>query len=235
MGDDDAKSIVSNVCSMLNALSIETEVLSSIRPAPLGGSEAQTVVFFTSCYNERAAVSTMLDRVLSKTALSAGRISTPPSHIVCVSALGTTKPNMNAFGVLFGGNNQLAKKREMEEALVSKCRIIGFDYTIVKIGKLKKVANPFELMPGDTLTQDIDVDTASQVLLQSIAYQYAARNTTFSVSGTASNDMDWDDLFLKLDGPELLRIPIDANSQLLYYLQDWAKTYFVDKKSGLTT
>lgn len=157
---------------------------------------------------------------------------------------------------------KLDKKRAMEEAIVSTVRRrdtmtqCPLDYTIVKMGNIVKadaVKDPFTILSGDSLDGDIGLKAAAQVLLQSVAYQPAARNTTFSAVGGQKDlentiQKEWDDLFIVLDGPELYRmdIPLTDSSEtqvrnkyerLSEYMLEWADTMFVKKTSGtgLTT
>jgi len=247
---EDAKILLPEICNLLEKVSVKTSIVSSLKPAPLGGFDSETLIFFVSSFLDRSSVSKMLDRVLSRTVIEPGKISRPPSHIICVSVLGTENPNtMSLFPFSIGNvmSGKITQKREMEEALISKCRArpdnMGFDYTVLKLGKIKpSIKTKFLLKPGDAATGDIDSQTAASVLLQTMAYQRSVRNSTFSVIGTADefSQEQWNDLFLKLDGPELLRmslpVKVEADSEdlLRAYIQNWAKTKFIDKSSGST-
>jgi len=122
----------------------------------------------------------------------------------------------------------------------------ALDYTIVKFGDIKDngVDNDFSFMPGDVLDGPISVDTAAQVLLQAMALQPLARNSTLCATGNlpAENpDLVWDDAFLKLRGPELKRydddkinsLSNDLFDQLTEYLKEWAMLLIKSEK--LTT
>jgi hypothetical protein len=165
---------------------------------------------------------------------------------------------------------KLDKKREMEEALISRSRLglsgafTPLDYTVVKLGELKfgsktQVSNeiastPVHIAYGDSLDGTIEVDDAVNVLYQSIALQKAARNCTFSavsesaatvpMGDLATSQEMWDDLFLRLDGPELLRIEInkpgtagDNYKLLCEYILGWAQLFEENngKEMGLST
>jgi hypothetical protein len=167
---------------------------------------------------------------------------------------------------------KLDKKREMEEALISRSRLglsgafTPLDYTVVKLGELKfgsktQVSNKIASTPvhialafGDSLDGTIEVDDAVNVLYQSIALQKAARNCTFSavsesaatvpMGDLATSQEMWDDLFLRLDGPELLRIEInkpgtagDNYKLLCEYILGWAQLFEENngKEMGLST
>jgi hypothetical protein len=90
----------------------------------------------------------------------------------------------------------------------------------VKLGELRqkkggdKNQKDFVLKPGDVLDDPTDAETAIETILQAVAYQPFARNSTLCVSGLipASNDdaeeqqLFWDKAFLWcLDGPEVRR------------------------------
>jgi len=252
----ESQSVLKEICNKLEDLDIKTELISPIKPAPLGGSDSQTVVFFASSFSEKSAVMTMLERLLSRTASGNGRVSIPPSHIICISSLGTVKASSNGLlGFMMTGlNGKLDKYREIEEGIVSKCRTRfgnqAFDYSILKFGNIvptNKVKGPANISEGDAGSGETDAQTAADVLVQTIAYQYHSRNTTLSAIGTSNfasastTQQQWDDLFLSLDGPELLRTYIPFETQQLqekcqFYVQNWAVTKFVDAKStGLST
>jgi hypothetical protein len=115
---------------------------------------------------------------------------------------------------------------------------IPLEYTVVKWGAIKPDGSiakgksndsnnsdysvNVNLQYGDSLDGDIEVSDAAQVLYQSIALQKYAHNSIFSAvtkpSGSASTPSlsqlqqpHWDDLFLRLDGPELQRFDIGTS------------------------
>lgn len=255
----ESQAVLKELCNKLeDDLNIKTEIISPIRPAPLGGLDSQTVVFFASSFPDKASVMTMIERLLSRTASGNGRVSVPPSHIICISSLGTEKASSNGlFGFMMTGvNGKLDKYREMEEGIISKCRTRfgnqSFDFSILKIGNIvptNKVKLPLSITDGDIGSGDIDASTAANVITQTIAYQYHSRNTTLSAIGSSNiasietSQEQYDDLFLSLDGPELLRTALptlDNNAQLQekckFYAQNWAYTKFIDAKTtGLST
>jgi hypothetical protein len=91
------------------------------------------------------------------------------------------------------------------------------------------------LEPGDPdgVDGNLSVDTAVHVLAQAMLLQPSARNATLSVKGELPAMQDdqqqriLDDAFLKLDGPELLRIQVDAGDEkyesLVQYVTEWAE------------
>ena len=83
------------------------------------------------------------------------------------------------------------------------------NYTLFKIGNILEKSpskNAIEIMYGDSLDGDIALDAAAQTLLQAVALQPTARNSTLSaIGGNEIQNIDqaqWDDMFLTLDGPE---------------------------------
>lgn len=245
---------------MLESSSIEIVSHPSSKPIPMGGLNSQTAIIFTSSLSDRRAVETILERVLTRTAPISGKMSSPPTHLVCITPLGTDRTNEMPYSMqnLFGG--KLDKKKAMEEAVIGRVRRgtssgkYPLDYTVFKIGNILD-SSPKEkvsIMPGDSLDGDIGLEAAAQALVQAVAFQAAARNATLSVIGGNGvekiSQEEWDDSFIRLDGPELYRkdIPLKENSEeaikykydrLKEYIKEWADTMFVKKTSGtgLTT
>jgi hypothetical protein len=160
---------------------------------------------------------------------------------------------------LMGG--KLSKCLEVEETVKSivKGRLedqVPLDYTIMRIGDVvedTKAKSKLSLKPGDSLDGDVGVDAAAHTLLQALAFQPYARNSTFSLIGGIDSSMSWkdsawDDWFLRLDGPEILRIenifPTETNSEILNekflklseFIAQWSKIFENGAKgTGLTT
>jgi hypothetical protein len=105
------------------------------------------------------------------------------------------------------------------------------DYTIIKMKEGEFVAggngggvSDFSLLPGDVLDDATSLETATQVILQAIAYQPPARNSTMSLSGSLPSsvlleqdpmsqefekqDDFWRETFACLDGPELWKTTV---------------------------
>lgn len=254
---DKFTSLLQSAMPESNPVAIET--ISPSKPAPIGGLDAQTAIFFTSSLSDRSSVEKIVDRILKRTAPTPGKVSAPPTHLVCVSSLGTERTNKMPYSMQNMFSKKLDKKRGMEEAFVSTIKRrdttqCPLDYTILKIGNIVDSAPKEEIgiLSGDSLDGDIGLDAAAQVLLQSLAFQPAARNVTLSaVGGKGVEDIEqreWDDMFLLLDGPELARIDIPLTEfgekevqykfeRLSEYIQEWADTMFVKKTTGtgLTT
>lgn len=166
--------------------------------------------------------------------------------------------------------------RDVEEVIIStvKGRMVAdggpgnvpLDYTIVKLGdivqdsKVKKgkdnVDGSIQIRPEDSLDGQTGIDAAANTLLQAITMQPNARNATLSVIGGLTNENKdtideyyWDDVFERLDGPELWRMEKDevivvedegdANrvyEELTSFLGEWVLMYDNGAKgTGLTT
>ena len=164
---------------------------------------------------------------------------------------------------LFGG--KLDKLREIEQGLVaiSRTRQVGkqlpLDYTIVKFGEVNDndaagEEAEIDIQPGDALDGEIGINAAANVLIQAMAYQPYARNATLCTTGSLPTDVNiddttWNDKFLCLSGPELLRIDAGQGAedtddgildskyeQLRQYVKQWSGAYEGDRKgTGLTT
>lgn len=230
---------------------------------PLGGKNAQSAVIFASSLNDRSSLENLLGRVLKRTAPIAGSSpGTPPSHVLIVSSLGTERTNKMPYSMqnMFGG--KLDKLREIEQGIIaiSRSRIAGkqspLDYTIVKFGEISPSDDgddSVDIRTGDTVDGEIGPNAAANVLLQALAYQPYARNSTMCTTGSLPEGatVAWNDKFLCLSGPELLRVDVgpgvdvDGDSstlldpkfeQLAQYIQQWSAAYEGDRKgTGLTT
>jgi hypothetical protein len=100
---------------------------------------------------------------------------------------------------------------------------------------------------GDVFDGSTQIQTAATILVEAIAFQPAARNTTLSCIGslpsddgvgTAAREELLMDAFLRLDGPELSRIALGSDpqanyGQLVEYLREWAM--MLQGGKGLTT
>lgn len=261
--------------------SIELMTYKPTSTIPLGGNSAQCAIIVSSSLpNGRQSAESVLGRLLQRTiSPGAGGIATPPSHFIVLSSLGTERTDKFPYALqnTFGGG-KLDKQRDVEEVVIStvKGRMVAEgarlgdasrDYTIIKFGevvedsKVKKGKddNGFvKIRPGDTLDGNVGVEAAANVLLQALAFQPNARNSTMSVVGgiagdeTAIDGVKWGDDFLRLDGPELWRMEEDdvwtpdgkgseegANrvfEKLANYLGEWSLVFDNGAKgTGLTT
>ena len=264
--DKDAKKILDRFVQLLSEAfddSITVERISTSKPAPLGGLDAQTAIVVASCVNGKSGADTLLDRILRRTSGAGGKIGTPPTHLVCLSSLGTERTDKFPYSMANMMGGKLTKRREVEEAIINtvKRRLPGtqvpLDYTIAKYGDVvddAKAKGSLEIMPGDSLDEAVGIEAAARTLVQAVAFQPSARNATMSLagglaSGEEPSDRAWDDSFLRLNGPELFRIDGLAGSaassqaeldkrhdRLVEYIREWSEMFEGGAKgTGLTT
>ncbi|KAL7519569.1 hypothetical protein ACHAWX_004329 [Stephanocyclus meneghinianus] len=267
--DKGSKRVIDELSQLLNKAfdsDITIDTYSPTSNIPMGGNNAQTALIFASSLNDRSSLENILGRVLKRTApVSGGAAGVPPSHVVIVSSLGTERTNKMPYSMqnMFGG--KLDKLREIEQAIVaiSRSRIDGkqrpLDYTIVKFGEVASSdgdakTETITIQPGDQLDGEIGPNAAAHVLLQAMAYQPYARNSTLCSAGLLPSGVSidaarWNDKFLCLSGPELLRMEAGRGStaddgkmldpkfeQLAQYVKEWSTAYEGDRKgTGLTT
>mmetsp|Transcript_13064 Transcript_13064/g.21622 ORF Transcript_13064/g.21622 Transcript_13064/m.21622 type:complete len:655 (+) Transcript_13064:122-2086(+) len=246
-GDPIAKQLVPKFTKAIqDIMSVEIEVLKPTQTMPLGGNNAACVLFFlTSLSNPPRA---LMERLLRKTMVADGKVGRPPTQLVAVSTVGTERTDKYPYSMQNLMGRKLEGRRDMEESLMNavKEREVEppLDYTICKFGELKDSSNKgdFSFMPGDVLDGTTSLDTATNVLVQAVAFQPSARNVTLCATGTLPPAVDdnlfWDDAFLKLNGPELARydslgIPADLYIQLVEYIKEWGK--FLAESGKLTT
>ena len=247
--DPIAKQILPGLVEQLKSSNIpklEIEVLAPTSTMPLGGNNAACVVCFCTSISQGSSLKNMLDRLLRKT-LSAGAIGQPPTQLVGISTVGTERTEKFPYSVQNMMGGKLEKRRQVEEVLISTVRQRAtdppLDYTIIKLGEIKDSQKSFEIRPGDVLDDPTPVETATKVLVQAIAFQPFARNSTFCAAGTLNGEHlktknFWEHSFLCLEGPELLRIHDVGSSelyeQLVEYIQGWA-AMLAESGKGLTT
>jgi hypothetical protein len=243
-----------------------------VRPplaVPIGGGGARSVIVFASSLDSptRSCLESVLGRVLRRAAPAAGRPpGIPPSHVVLVSSHGTERAGRMPYLArnLLGGGI-LDKLGEMERGLIAASggatsggRRVPLDYTIVKFGDVEpgrdgRPGAGVSVRPGDASDGGIGPRAAAAVLLQATAYQPRARNSTLCAEGgmPPSGRIDaptWNDEFLRLSGPELLRVEVgeagtsDADlEELRRYVGFWSEAYdggggtTVPRGTGLTT
>ncbi len=223
------------------------EVLAPTASIPLGGNNAACVVIFCTSLSQASSLSIIMDKLLRKTLQTNGMLGQPPTQLVGISTLGTERTEKFPYSVAnFLG--KLDQRRQTEEVLINTAqrRLTEppLDYTIIKLGDLKGSAKEFSLRPGDALDDGTTVETAVQAIVQAVAYQPFARNSTFSVSGSIptvvgkTDESYWDTAFLCLEGPELMLIEdvgdVSLYGKLLEYVQGWAEI-LADTGKGLTT
>jgi len=224
------------------------EVLSPSASMPLGGNNAACVLVFCPSLSQSSSLTKILDRLLRKTFQADGVLGRPPTQLVGISTLGTERSDKFPYSVanLLG---KLDQRRQVEEVLINTVQgresDPPLDFTLVKVGDLKGSAKEFCLRPGDALDDPTTAETAARAIVQAVAYQPFARNSTLSISGTVPGNIDdatdetfWNTAFLCLEGPEVLRVEGVGDSalhgKLVEYIQGWAKM-LAETGKGLTT
>ena len=169
----------------LSIAGIEIEVLKPSATMPLGGNNAACVLLFLPSLSANPK-SPLLERLLRRTMLPGGQVSRPPTQLVAVSTLGTERTDKFPYSMQNLMGRPLDQRRQAEESIIGVVRNRMeepfLDYTIVKVGEIKD-GNAFDFQPGDVLDGTTSLETATQVLVQAIAFQPNARNATVSVVG----------------------------------------------------
>lgn len=245
-----AKQLVPALTKRFEATDIPNCVLEVLAPTasiPLGGNNAQCVVVFCTSISQASSLASIMDKMLRKTLQANGSLGKPPTQLVGISTFGTERSEKFPYSVAnFLG--KLDQRRQVEEVLINTVqRRVSeppLDFTLVKLGDVKPSAKEFSLRPGDSLDDAVTVETAAQAIVQAIAYQPFARNSTFSVSGSLPKGLPeadqafWDNAFLCLEGPELVVFEnvgdVSLYDKLLEYVQGWAEI-LADSGKGLTT
>ena len=166
-----------------------------------------------------------------------------PSQVVMVSEAGVDRADKFPYSIANVGG-ALDKRRAAEQAVMLMSLQYGFDYSILRIGGVvSSTESGIVLRPGDSLDDSVTVAAASRVLFESITAQPAARNATFCMSGGVKSgggsQEDWDDHFLRIDGPELLRSDVSKGGSrsmkaATVWAQNWAQEW-TKPGTGLTT
>jgi hypothetical protein len=199
---------------------------------PLGGNDADCVIVFCAGLSQPDSLKKMLDRLLRKTiGTGGGKVGTPPTQLIGISTLGTERADAFPYSVQNFLGGKLQTRRQIEEVLINtvRNRVVEppLDYTIIKMKEGEFVAggeSDFSLLPGDVLDDATSIETATQVILQAVAYQPPARNSTISLSGSLPSSVSlehdpmseefekqddfWRETFACLDGPELWRTTV---------------------------
>lgn len=251
--DPSAKQLVGPLTKELQDMlpGLEIDVYKPTAAIPLGADNAQAVVLFLSSLSDRNSVKNILDRVLRKTIGRDGKIGAPPTQIIAISSLGTTRFDKMPYSMKNFIGGKLEKQRQMEEAVVTAVRNRAvepaLDYTICHLGELKATTEGFDLKPLDVLDGNLDPGSAVTVVSQAIALQPYARNATFSATGKVEESLDetmvqdlMDGKFLACDGPEVFATEIATNNAmedfdlLWVYVREWAD-FKASSAKGLTT
>ena len=242
-----------------------------------GNNAQCVILSSTSLSNGQSSANNILSRVLRRTiSPGGGKVAKPPSHFVVISPLGTERIDKYPYSMTnMMGGNKLKKAREVEEVIIStiKGRLVAdssigvgpsLDYTILKLGDIvndeqvmkDKKNGIMDVAPGDKFDGKVGIEAAANTLLQAVALRPLARNATLSVIGGMAtskggdeviSEEQWDDWFLRLDGPELWRSEegllvdgtVDADrkfEELAGYINEWSNLFKNGAKgTGLTT
>ncbi|KAL3936018.1 MAG: hypothetical protein SGBAC_008573 [Bacillariaceae sp.] len=247
---------------------LEIEVLSPTATMPLGANNAACILVFLPSLSQASSLQAIFDRLLRKTFSEGGQLGTPPTQLVAISTHGTSRYDkfpFNMQNMMSGG--KLEKRFDIEEALIQIVRQREnpppLDYTIIKVGEKNFVSNDngdggiMQLLPGDNLEEATSVETATAAIVEAMAFQPFARNSTLCLAGCVSQEQMedpsfWDDSFLPLEGPEVWRNsnpssnkkessvdltnlgPSSMYDTLVEYLSEWAEL-LAETGKGLTT
>ena len=136
----------------------------------------------------------------------------------------------------------LDKQRAAEQEVLLKAKKALPSHAVVRVGKLvgggAAAGGALELAPGDNLNGDASAALVADALGMALGRPEAV-NASFSLApsdAAALGASDWDDQFLKLVGPELLRRPLSALSAAdgREWLREWAREFLRPGKK-LTT
>ena len=251
--DGFTKKVINDEVLLKDVPNINVEVLSPTSTIPLGGNNAAAVIIFCTSITQDSSLKVMIERLLRKTMQAGGAIGQPPTQFIGITTAGTERTDKFPYSMqnLMGG--KLDKRRQIEEVIINTVKqrapeASPLDYTIIKYGEIKDGAvdgdDTLSIQPGDVIDEPITSDAAIDVLLQAVAFQPFARNSTLCASGSTSSSSTstnyWTNQFLCLDGPELWRYDIDSSvavdryDELVEYVQGWADL-LADTGKGLTT
>ncbi|KAJ1641301.1 hypothetical protein T492DRAFT_921716 [Pavlovales sp. CCMP2436] len=122
-------------------------------------------------------------------------------------------------------------------------QVRGFDWSVAHLGKLIPAgaagrAAELAVAPGDVLSGSVSLLVAAEAIARVLGGRVpTARNSSFAVQASGGDQAIateiWDDQFLKLVGPELVRLPLKAgaDSKALLWLREFALSF---KKAGNT-
>mmetsp|Transcript_13413 Transcript_13413/g.20386 ORF Transcript_13413/g.20386 Transcript_13413/m.20386 type:complete len:650 (+) Transcript_13413:65-2014(+) len=236
--------------------------------ARIGGGDASTCLILPGAADDSTSMNRLVDRIRSPTASTVDGPPSHVVYIGSLGTDRTNSFPYSMQNMLGQLDKKLEAEASLkstvcaEPSISSEIEQEAADFSIIKIGKLlsdskkikadqKKAKDALDgsvslaMAWGDSLDGDISVSDAANVIYQTVLLQPAARNATFSVSTYSSDAADanqeqWDDLFLKLVGPELRRFDIPAENdfgELSAFLEEWALVFERSpaSKTGLTT
>lgn len=138
----------------------------------------------------------------------------------------------NVFG-------QLDKQRAAEQEVQLRALNQVPSYTLLRVsGQLGGGGGRCEIAPGDALQGDVSAAAAGAVLLESLQRPETV-NASLSMGalpdnsgGPATDEAHWDDQFIKLVGPEVLRKPLRVLSatDAAEWLREFARSFLSEGK-----
>jgi len=155
-------------------------------------------------------------------------------RLVIVSTHGVERADKLPFNLrnVFG---QLDKQRAAEQEVVLKSRKSFPAFTIIRFGSLKgsTSSSRVQIQPGDALDGEIPVSDAADLLLQALTRTEAINATLSaglvgaSASDALSDELYWEDEWLKMVGPEVYRRPLEAlpADEAVLWLREWARRF----------
>jgi len=168
--------------------------------------------------------------------------STNLRFVVLVSSLGSRRSDQFPWSMKNAFSGVLDKKRAVELGIEQLCKEEGFAYSVLHIGGISSDTNAQDVsvVAGDEQEGDVYGPSAAEAVVQALMLQPAALNASLSIvgaTGPAPSQLQWDDQFLRLDGPELWRQGLGAGSAKA--AKDFVKNAFAQRflkpGSGLTT
>lgn len=162
--------------------------------------------------------------------------------VLLVSSLGSRRSDEFPWSMKNAFSGVLDKKRSVELGVEQLSKEEGFAYSVLHIGGISSDTNAQDvsIVAGDEQEGDVCAPSAAEAVVQALMLQPAALNASMSVVGTAGpapSQMQWDDQFLRLDGPELWREGLGAGSVKAAkdFIQNTFGPRFLKPGSGLTT
>ena len=173
--------------------------------------------------NEKA-----IKRVLNAVIKARNKASSADKYNVKVVALAEAAKAQKSFASLLGGETF-----SLENEVILQCQKRQLDYAIIKVGSVVDSADfckndrlrpagradvPFTFTRSRVEPAEVtQKDVAVEALLR--AASHPQTNSTISVVSIdpmerVATDEEWDDEFVRIDGPELLRIPLKYASEL---------------------
>ena len=170
-----------------------------------------------------------------------GALGSGVRRVLLLSTHGVERTDVLPFSMQNAFGGALDKQRAAEQEVILRARRDIPAYSIIRVGKLKEGgraapggAAPCELAPGDALSGEPAAASVAEVMMQSLVRPEAI-NASFSIgrpipapgAESAGVAAEWNDQFLKLDGPEVYRRPLAAlePAAATVWLKEWARRF----------